>query len=234
MLGGENARLNLPGKKEMRLKTTMGAILACLLIVSCSSPPRGITILCAGDSITEAEYPRHLRRMLSQDGLRARVLNCGRKGHTSREYLRFLGQQKRDLAKERPDYVLLQLGTNDVRVDADFTTAEEFERTMREIIAVFSGFKNRSGRRPEILLATIPPLPVNLSYPFNGQSAERVVREINPILKKIAGEENLVLVDNYSLFLENPRLLPDVHPTSEGYRLMAQNWHNALKPLISR
>ncbi len=216
------------------MKITRGAILACLLIVSCSSPPQGIIILCAGDSITEAEYPRHLRRMLSQDGLRAKVLNCGRKGHTSREYLRFLSQKKRDLAREHPDYVLLQLGTNDVRVDGDFTPAEEFERTMREIIAVFSSFKNSGGHRSEILLATIPPLPGNLSYPFSTQSAERVVREINPILKRIAADGKLVLVDNYSLFLEHPRYLPDVHPTSEGYRLLAKNWHNALKPLIFR
>jgi len=218
----------------MRLKKMRGAILACLLIVSCSSPPQGIIILCAGDSITEAEYPRHLRRMLSRDGLRARVLNWGRKGYTSREYLEFLNQRKRNLAGEHPDYILLQLGTNDVRVDSDFTAAEEFERTMREIIAVFKGFKNRSGHRSEILLATILPLPGNLSYPFSAQSGERVVREINPILKKIATEENLVLVDNYSLFLEQTQFLPDVHPTSEGYRLLAKNWYKYLKPLIFR
>lgn len=211
-----------------------GAILACLLSVSCVSPPQGIIILCAGDSITEAEYPRHLRRMLSQDGLRVRVLNCGRKGYASREYLKFLSQKKRDLAEEHPDYILLQLGTNDVRVDGDFTPAEEFERTMRQIIVIFGGFRNRRGSSSQILLATIPPLPGNLSYPFNAQSAERVVQEINPILKKIATEKNLVLVDNYSLFLEHPQFLPDVHPTSEGYRLLARNWYNSLKTLISR
>lgn len=211
-----------------------GAILGFLLLVSCASPPEGIILLCAGDSITEGEYPRHLRRMLSQDGLRVRVLNRGRRGYTSREYLKFLSERERELAEAQPDYILLQLGTNDVRVDDDFTPAQEFERTMREIIAVFGRFRNRRGGSSEIFLATIPPLPASLSYPFNAQSAERVVREINPILKKIAAEENLYLVDNYSLFLEHPQLLPDVHPTSEGYRLLARNWYNSLKPLISR
>ncbi len=172
--------------------------------------------------------------MFSQDGLRAKVLNCGRKGYTSREYLRFLSQKKRELAEEHPDYVLLQLGTNDVREDGDFTAAEEFERAIREIVAVFRGFKNRSGHRSEVLLATIPPLPEELSFPFSARSAERVVREINPLLKKISAEEKLVLVDNYSLFLEHPQLLSDVHPTSEGYRLLAKNWYEALKPLIPR
>jgi lysophospholipase L1-like esterase len=59
-----------------------------------------------------------------------------------------------------------------------------------------------------------------------------VVREINPLVRKIAAEEQLVLVDNYGLFLRSPELLPDVHPTSAGYRLLARNWYDALKPLL--
>jgi len=99
---------------------------------------------------------------------------------------------------------------------------------------VFEGFRNRKGMKPQILLATIPPLPESLPPPFAPGSAERVVEEINPILKKIAADYNLILVDNYALFLENPGLLPDVHPTSEGYRLLARNWRDHLRPLLSK
>jgi len=41
-------------------------------------------------------------------------------------------------------------------------------------------------------------------------------------------EEKLILVDNFSIFLENPHFLPEVHPTDQGYEAMAKNWHNAL------
>jgi len=209
-------------------------VLVFLFYVACTSPPEGFIILCAGDSITEAEYPRHLRRLLSQDGCRVQVHNYGRKGNNSREYLRFLEEKQKDLARLQPEFVLLELGTNDVRGDSDFTPAAEFDRTMRKIITVFEGFRNRKGMKPQILLATIPPLPESLPPPFAPGSAERVVEEINPILKKIAADYNLILVDNYALFLENPGLLPDVHPTSEGYRLLARNWRDHLRPLLSK
>lgn len=209
-----------------------GLVLILTLFVACSPSSRGIVIVCAGDSITEAEYPRHLRRLLSQEGYRVRVHNYGRKGNNSREYLEFLKGMERELAQLQPDFVLLQLGTNDVRGDSDFTSATDFERTMRQIITIFEGFSNREGKKPIILLATIPPLPENSPPPFVPDSAGRVVEEINPIIRRIAADRNLILVDNYSLFIRNPHLLPDIHPTSKGYKLLARNWRDHLRPFL--
>jgi lysophospholipase L1-like esterase len=207
---------------------------AILGLVFCSSPREKTIILCAGDSITDSEYPCHLRRLFSQEGRPVRVLNYGRKGNTSGEYLRFLKQQQSALARTRPDFVLLELGTNDVRVDVDFTSAEDFGRNMKAIIAIFKGFRNPAGGKTTILLATIPPIPEGLPSPFGQQSPDRVVREINPLIAKIAAEEGIVLVDNYSVFSKSPHLLSGVHPTSQGYRALARNWHDALKPWLNK
>jgi lysophospholipase L1-like esterase len=211
------------------------SLLAVLFLVSfCSPRPRGLIILCAGDSLTDSEYPRHLNRLLGREGRRARVLNYGRKGHTSGEYLRFLREQKSALAGLHPDFILLQLGTNDVRLDSDFATAEEFSRNLGEIIAVFGRFTNRRGERTQILLATVPPLPETLAFPFGPQSRERVVAEINPVVRRMAEEQKLVLVDNFGLFFRQPELLLDVHPSAEGYRRLAENWHQALEPFLDK
>ncbi|MEW5900166.1 MAG: SGNH/GDSL hydrolase family protein [Acidobacteriota bacterium] len=210
-------------------------LLAFLFFLSsCISRPQGVIILCAGDSLTDSEYPRHLHRLLGREGRSSKVLNYGRKGSTSGEYLRFLQDQQSVLAEKHPDFVLLQLGTNDVRVDGDFATAGEFGRNLGEIITVFGRFTNRRGERTQILLATIPPLPETLAFPFGPQSRERVVAEINPVIRRLAAERQLALVDNFSLFLRFPELLPDVHPTSEGYRRLAENWHEALEPLLDK
>ncbi len=217
---------------DMSQVKVLAFCLAFLLAGGCISRPEGIIILCAGDSITEAEYPRHLRRLLIQEGHRVRVHNYGRKGNNSREYLRFLEEKKNNLARVRPDLILLQLGTNDVRADSDFTPAADFDRTMRKIIALLEGFSNRKGKKPKILLGTIPPLPENAPPPFVRESSARVVEEINPILQRIAAECNLELVDNYALFLEHPDLLAGIHPTSQGYRALAENWHRHLKPFL--
>ena len=149
-----------------------------VFLTALSFPSRGIIILCAGDSLTDSEYPG-----------------------------------------------------KDVRVDSDHTSVDAFAGKMRAIIGLFREFTDRRGEKARILLATIPPLPARHSAPFGPESAGRVVKEINPLIRKIAAEERLVLVDNYAIFLRSPELLPDVHPTSAGYRLLVRNWHEALKPL---
>lgn len=205
----------------------------CLLIFallsSCSSSPKSYIIFCAGDSLTEVGYPRFLKSILKRDGIRAKVSNQGKSGFTSREYLVYLTENRTALAKNQPDFILLQLGTNDVRTDHDHTSADEFYANMKQIIRLFRDFTTRSGKDPHILLATIPPVPDDTPFPFTPVSAERVEQEINPLIQKLAQEEKLSLVDNFSVFLDNPHLLPEVHPSDQGYEAMAKNWHKVLK-----
>lgn len=185
--------------------------------------------MCAGDSITEFGYPRYLRNILETEGLRARILNQGKSGHNSREYLSFLEKNQEVLRKSSPDFVLLQLGTNDVRIDHDHTSANDFYNNMKQIITLLCRLKTRTGEKSRILLATIPPVPEDIPFPFAPESGKRVEEEMNPLIQKIAREEKIPLVDNFSLFLQYPHLLPDVHPSQEGYKALAQNWFKALE-----
>jgi len=202
------------------------------LLTFCSHEFPGFIIFCAGDSITEAGYPPFLKRILNKDGIRTKVLNFGRSGFTSGEYLRFLERNKKTLVAEEPDFVLLQLGTNDVREDGDSTSSEDFESNMGKIIDIFREFRNRRGEKTVILLATIPPIPIKTSFPFSSHSRERVKTEINPLIEKISEEKQILMVDNYSLFLKFPHLIFEVHPTQEGYRALAENWYQSLKPFL--
>lgn len=205
---------------------------AIIFLTVCASSPSGIVILCAGDSITAADYPYFLQKQLNQEGILAKVLNYGRNGDNSSEYLSFLRTNADILAEEHPDFILIQLGTNDVREDHDRTTADQFSENIRNILKIFKAFQTRSGKTPQCLIATIPPVPENSSFPFTEHSRQRVKSEINPIIREIADTEGLVLVDNYALFSDHPLLLPEIHPSREGYRKLAQNWFHSLKPSI--
>lgn len=198
----------------------------------CSSPPRGVIILCAGDSITAQAYPHFLQRLFARDGVRARVLNYGRSGFTSAEYRAFLAKNLERMSREHPDAVLLQLGTNDVRVDGDRGTAADFASNMRAITAAFRSLKSRSGRPPLLMLATVPPIPATTPFPFSAESVRRVEEEINPAVRALASEEGLPLVDNHALFLARPELLPGIHPSREGYQALAERWYEALRPRL--
>jgi lysophospholipase L1-like esterase len=211
-------------KKEVCL-ILMFAILFCF----CSQSPRGIIILCVGDSITETGYPRYLQKILRNEGIKAKIFNQGKSGHNSGEYLTFLERNQDTLSESTPDFVLLQLGTNDVRVDHDQTSANDFYNNMKQIILLLRRLKTRTGKKTLILLASIPPVPENIPFPFAPESRKRIEEEINPLIHKIALEEKIPLVDNFSLFLQSPHLLPDIHPSQEGYKALAQNWFKALK-----
>jgi lysophospholipase L1-like esterase len=198
----------------------------------CSSPPRGFIILCAGDSITAQAYPHFLQRLFARDGIRARVLNYGRSGFTSGEYRAFLERDIGRMGGERPDAVLLQLGTNDVRADGDRISAADFSANMRAIVSAFLGFRSRTGRPSVVMLATIPPVPPGTPFPFSDESVRRVEEEINPALRSLAGEEGLPLVDIHALFAARPNLLAGIHPSREGYEALAESWYDALRPRL--
>jgi lysophospholipase L1-like esterase len=205
-------------------------LLIFTLFISCSSaPPANYIILCAGDSITEIGYPPFLQRILKDEGIRAKVVNQGKSGHNSGEYLAYLEKNKNTLAQYFPDYICLQLGTNDVRTDHDQVSNEEFYAHMKEIIRIFRTFRTRARNTPRILVATIPPIPSSTSFPFAPISADRVDQEINPLIHQIAAEEKCTLVNNFSVFLNSPGLLPEVHPSDLGYETIARNWYAALK-----
>ncbi len=200
----------------------------------CSTAPRGVIVLCAGDSITAEAYPHFLQRIFNSQGIKAKVLNYGRNGHTSGEYLSFLEKSGARLKAERPDFILIELGTNDVRADSDFTPTPVFRSNMKRIIEIFRAFESRTGKAPMILLATIPPVPRGTPFPFTPESVSRVEAEINPAIKSICQEERIPLVDHYTFFIQEPGLLPGVHPSAEGYRRLAGRWFDALQPFLSK
>jgi len=223
-----------PRVKEMTMRRGLASILLGVVLCSCGPSTGNDIILCAGDSLTEAGYPSLLEKMLKKDGRRVKVLNYGRSGDTSGQYLRFLSRNRPQLEAQNPDFVLLMLGTNDVRLDGDHTPAPDFEKNMREIIRIFADFRTRDGRSPRILLGTIPPVPEGIPFPFGPESTRRAVEEINPLIRAIAGDNKIPLADNYRLFSVPSPLLPDVHPSPEGYQAMARNWRESLNPFLKK
>ena len=194
-------------------------------------PPRPPVILCAGDSITAGGYPWYLKRRLDEAGYRLQVTNAGEKGNTSGEYLDFL-RRSRLLERTNPGWVLLQLGTNDVRSDGDATPVERFRENLEAILDIVTGHRNPDGSSPRLLLATIPPVSVEIAGHFDAASRARVDTEINPTIREIAGRRQIPLVDNHRLFAARPELLSGVHPNEKGYRALGNSWYETLAPFL--
>ncbi len=192
---------------------------------------RETVILCAGDSITAGSYPRQLEKLFAESGFQnIKIIDLGRPGNTSGEYLKFLTRSK-NWQSPFPDWVLLQLGTNDVRTDGDHTEIVLFEKNMEAILDLFLKEARRQNKQVNIALATI--LPVCVSRNFDENSVKRVPEEVNPKIREIAKKRQLLVVDNYDLFLKNPQALPEIHPSEEGYQLLAENWFHFLKSQLT-
>ena len=214
----------------------VSAIALALTLAGCrggaqSSPPLPPVVLCAGDSITAGGYPWYLQRRLDEAGYRLAVINAGEKGNTSGEYLGFL-RRSRIVAQTNPRWVLLQLGTNDVRSDGDATSVERFRGNLEAILGIVTGHINPDGSSPRVLLATIPPVPVEIAGHFDAASRARVESEINPAIREIAGRRQLALVDNHGLFAARPDLLSGIHPSEKGYQALGNSWYDALAPFL--
>lgn len=224
-------------KKRLIIATTSVLAAAALIFgiyrIWFYSPSNPVVILCAGDSITAASYPGELQQLLDNTGYKnTRVINMGISGHCTAEYLHFM--KKHDIWKKPlPDWVLLQLGTNDVRTDGGHNTStDQFLRNMNSIILMMKNQALVHGKDLKIAVAKIPAVCVSRN--FNENSCRRVTEEINPAIERLAEEHGLFLVDNYTVFEENPEELPEIHPTPKGYRLIALNWFNLLHNRIRK
>jgi lysophospholipase L1-like esterase len=217
-----------------RLRVLAGALALALPLCGCrrdSPPPPPAVVLCAGDSITAGGYPWYLKRRLDEAGQRFQVINAGEKGNTSGEYLGFL-RRSRLLDRTNPRWVLLQLGTNDVRSDGDATFVRRFRENLEAILDQVVAHRNPDGSTPRVLLATIPPVPVEVAGHFDAASRARVEADINPAIREIAGRRGIPIVDNHRLFAARPELLPGIHPSEAGYRALANAWYEVLAPLL--
>jgi lysophospholipase L1-like esterase len=190
-------------------------------------------ILCAGDSITASSYPGYLQALMTRDGLLVQVINAGVKGDSTAEYIHYL-EKSRIVERTDPSWILLQLGTNDLRIDSHATSIVQFRKNLESILDRIGRQYSRDGSAPRVILATIPPIPVEIRWHFNAGSRARVEAEINPAIRDIARRRGLILADHHAIFAVRPDLLlQDIHPSEEGYRVLAEAWHRILAPLVS-
>ncbi len=219
----------LPRRYIFALTMLMGTLLGCertpTEAVSPTAPSedrtRGV-IVCMGDSLTagyrvdESEaYPALLSSMLARDGLPYKVINAGVSGETSSGALARLDW----VLTLAPDIVILETGGNDGLRGVDPAL------TRRNLDAIVTRFRSEG---VVVLLAGMQMVR-NLGPVFT-----EAFRSIYP---EIAETHGLILMP---FFLDgvagNPRLnQPDgIHPTAEGYRIVATNLYPYVHQAIAR
>jgi len=159
------------------------------------------------------------------------VVMAGVGGNTSGQMIERLQASVLD---QNPDLVLVLAGTNDVLHLNKLTPIDSFEKNINYIVDQIQAINS------QVVLMTIPPCNEELwlSDKTAGQKAYYApegpngrIDQFNAILKKISLAKNTRFIDlnaafgtNYSLI--SPRRGDAVHPTDEGYNMMADTIYN--------
>ena len=211
---------------------------SCVFQVTILGPPRlaATRFLAFGDSLTAGVvsphgggrrldrargYPSVLQRELASRYVteEIRVVNAGAPGE---EASGAVGRFHAELARHRPQVVLLMEGTNDLDVIAGAGPEGAAAALDRMAAAARAA-------RLDMLLMTVPPQ--------RGTGGSARVSSLNGRIRSIASRSGATLVDVHHLLLAGactgPPPIPciggdGIHPTAEGYRLIAEELERVL------
>jgi acyl-CoA thioesterase-1 len=178
-------------------------------------------IVAFGDSLTaglgvaaEEAYPARLQRRLDERGLRYRVINAGVSGDTTAGGLRRVDW----VLKSRPEFVILELGGNDGLRGLNL---QQTKANLAEII------QRCQAASVKVILAGMK-LPPNYGADYT--------KGFEAIYPALAKQYRLTLIPFFLDGVAGSASLNQadgIHPTSEGYRIIADKVLEALAPLLS-
>lgn len=179
-------------------------------------------IACIGDSITElTSYVIELQTLLGNSSV---IGNFGVAGATVTlsSVSPYLFDNRSDAAKEfQPTTVIIQLGTNDARSDA-FPYVYTFMKDYEYIITRFQSLDSK----PQIYLVLPPPVYENNLNISRNDFSEVII----PLIKQVANDTSLPLIDLYTPMLKHPEYFVDgVHPNEQGATVIAQTIYQKIR-----
>lgn len=195
-----------------------------LIAIGCSTAeidPDTVRIACVGDSITfgvgpnnPTSYPARLDQKLGEGFT---VGNFGRGGATllKKGDLPYVETAEYRRALEfRPDIVIIKLGTNDSKPQ-NWRHKDEYVADYVELVRTFQELDSN----PQVWIC----LPVPAFEARWGINGELIEEEVLPLVRNVAEQTGVKLIDLHTPFLENRDMFPDmVHPDERGRDKMAE------------
>ena len=177
-------------------------------------------IVAFGNSLTaglgvaaEEAYPARLQHQLNAQGFRFRVINAGVSGDTTAGGLRRVDW----VLKGRPDFVILELGGN------DGLRGLNLQETRANLERIIQRCQDASVR---VILAGMK-LPPNYGADYT--------KDFEAIYPALAKQYRLTLIPFFLDGVAGSASLNQadgIHPTSEGYRIIADKVLETLIPLL--
>lgn len=211
-----------------RLAFLTALLLASILPVQADATK--IKVACVGDSITagsgvkdaKKKYPHQLGELL---GSGYEVKNFGVGGATMLDdgNKPYKQQPAYQAALDfKPDIVVIKLGTNDTKPINWDTKKAGFVPSAKALVESFQ----KANPKAKIYLC----LPVPVVAAGNFSIREEILKpEVIPLIKQLAADMKLEVIDLYAALEGKPELIPDrVHPNDDGATIIAKTVYEAL------
>lgn len=208
-------------------------MLLAALMVACA-PARGADaprVVCFGDSITKAGYPKVLAEMLKVE-----VVNAGVGGNTTAAGLK---RMQKDVISTKPAVVVIFFGTNDCRL-AEPEVAVPLAPYEKNLITMAEACEKAGAK---VVFCTMPPINAEPYFkrhkkePFEKAGGlEKVCDEYRATARRAAESRKAPVVDLAVLLAKTPEWLAadGVHPTAEGTKLIAKHIAEVVGPMVGK
>ena len=197
-------------------------VILIIIYLTTAIPVLGVEIIAFGDSITAGTgsnsggYPSRLQQIIESTGKPCTIYNLGIPGERT-----YQGVERIDTVLDSipADVILIMEGTNDIR------SGHPWQTTQLNLQLMIDKAKAR-GVTP--ILATLTP-----SDQVNSEVL--IPNRWNPMIKELAKQNSITLVDQYSAIEALwPSLTNDgIHPNDNGYLYLAETWNNSVGEMIS-
>ncbi|MBT4796856.1 GDSL-type esterase/lipase family protein [Akkermansiaceae bacterium] len=201
---------------------SLAFFLISFLCFTQAKEPKRQVLACVGDSITQGvgaergqSWPAQAQRTL---GEKWQVQNFGLSGTTlmnsgNKPYQK--SKQFKAALSSNPDIVVIMLGTNDTKPANWRNSAKDYEVDYRDLISDFEKLPSK----PKIYLCLPPYIAKEGRWGINNQDTLAQI----PMIKKIAKDLKLEVIDVYAALEGQDDLIPDtVHPNTGGAALIAK------------
>lgn len=211
-------------RKYMKTKIILFITIVFFITINLSGQSEKVLkVACIGNSITygsgienriKNSYPAQLGLML---GGKYEVRNYGYSGRTllsKGDYQYMIENKFVDAIEWKPDIVIIMLGTNDSKPQ-NWKYKKDFNSDYKKMITAFDTLTSA----PKIYITSTVP-EYKTKWGINNST---VKNEINPLIKKIALENELHFIDLYTPLIGEGKLFPDyIHPNAESAGEMAK------------
>jgi acyl-CoA thioesterase-1 len=231
-----------------------------LLVLGCANSTSGNTddgtlettcddiVVCFGNSLTAGygattvgeddatkAYPEYL-----QDKINMPVINAGKSGDTTKGAL---SRVKTDVLSKNPKIVIIELGANDL---FDIFLSQGTEINSTSIINLINSTKKnlqsiikllvKNGRKIYVAKFYTEEVAIELASSrgiTNPALQTMMISQYNSIFDALASQENNVeVIEDIWAGVWGINMSDEVHPNGKGYKIMADNYFNAMQPYL--